>query len=324
MWLLVAYPPLLVPLSLDRPDSCPLCGGHEAPYVHAHVNRALPGLVRSKNEHGKRLVTHYSTVRFRCRRCRKTFTPALPGWVDGSHLPQYIVSRIVVWYCLGATPATIATKLEDEGWAIGGATLFRVLEAPGAVEPGLHDLHQANRRRVRRGKQRGRRPRRSFDGTIELTCEERFNSLQVDVWEPDIPGSADFAVARFSVELFVLYGDALTRVTIAWLTRYLGTLDHAAAWDYPNWDHLEPTFTRGEDLAHSEAPDTLVVTATDLAQPPTPDSPLLRRAVGTALRTAALDRADWHQVAKRKRAWANRSDGLLIAEMAEDQLFDRI
>ena len=107
MWLLIAYPPLVVPLSVDRPGICPLCGGHEAPYVHAHINRALPGLVRTTNEHGKRLVTHYSTVRFRCRRCRRTFSPALPGWLDGFHLPQYVAARIVAWYCLGATPANV-------------------------------------------------------------------------------------------------------------------------------------------------------------------------------------------------------------------------
>jgi hypothetical protein len=205
MWLLIAYPPRLVPLSVNRPGNCPHCGEHEAPYVHAHINRALPGLVRTKNEHGKGLVTHYSTMRFRCRRCRKTFTPALPGWLEGFHLPQYITARIAAWYCLGASPATITTKLEDEGWATGHATLFRVLEASGAAEPGLHDLHQANRRRVRRGKQRGRRPLSSFDGTIEFTCEERFNSFKLDVWEPETSEPADFVIACFSVELFVLY-----------------------------------------------------------------------------------------------------------------------
>ncbi len=67
-----------------------------------------------------------------------------------------------------------------------------------------------------------------------------------------------------------------------------------------------------------------MVTAADLRQPPTPDTPLLRRAVGTALRTAALDRAAWSQAAKRKRAWANRSDGLVIAHMAEEEIFDRV
>lgn len=82
--------------------------------------------------------------------------------------------------------------------------------------------------------------------------------------------------------------------------------------------------TRGEDVTHYDTGATLVKTAAELAESPTSDSPLVRRAVGTALRTAAIPRDEWHQAAKRTRAWANRSDGLLIVEMVEDELFDRV
>jgi len=323
VWIVVAYPPQLVPWSVERPESCPRCGATQPPTIHEHVNRTLPAVGRDQSEHDDFLVTRYNTVRFRCRTCGKTFTVPLPNRHAGFHLQTYVAARVVAWYCLGAVTPMIEAKLKDAGLPLSRATIYRLLKAAG---PDLKRLHRANRARSRRVKHGRGRPRRPFEGTIEFVCEERFNWARVDVTAPEATLPALDVVARFTVDLVFLYGDALTQATIAWLDRYLRDLGHAGVLEYRSWDDVARAFAFAEanDINHFNPIDELLVEAAELQNLPSASSPLLRGAVRVALRTAAIDRADWHTAGKEKVLWRNRSDALLTVHMAEEEIFDQL
>ena len=69
---------------------CPFCGSEET-YIHDHdiveINCSETDLIRD--------ILRIRKVRFRCRKCRKTFTPSIPGITRYSHTSEQTLRMIM-------------------------------------------------------------------------------------------------------------------------------------------------------------------------------------------------------------------------------------
>jgi hypothetical protein len=224
MWAVVVYPPLVVPVRIGLPSSCPCCRTHEMPHIHERLVRKVAN-VDPTFTYGENwtLVAAYETVRFRCPRCGKITAPTPPSTVPGFRFQRMIAARLLSAYCLGEAVDHILEQLESDGITLSRATTYRFLETFAGEE--VEALRKENRRRARRARRADVTLARYgyFYAEIADRSANMGPMLQIGAEDDPAEGStADvFLDVYRKVQVLRLYNDATAVATLDCVNRYL-------------------------------------------------------------------------------------------------------
>lgn len=292
MWAVVVYPPLVVPLRIGLPDSCPRCGTTDPLHVHERLTRRIACVDRTFR-HGDDwpLVGAYETVRFRCPRCRKITGPRPPSSVPGFRFQRMIAARLLSAYCFGEAVDSIRGRLDVDGITVDRATAYRFLERFADDE--VEALRSENRPRARRA----RRPDLAlghfgyFRADISDRAANMGPKLQLGAEDdPDDGSTADLFLDMYRfVDVLRLYNDEPATATMRWLTTYLDQQGSAGVIFAASLRDLERRFDPYGLRIKKRATYTttkLAMTSTQLYGPLDITLPVVRETIEGALRVA--------------------------------------
>lgn len=305
MWVVIVFPPLVIPRGIRRRDACHRCGARGSVDVHERLTRRLAYFTPLANPAGELPVAQYTTVRFRCRACRATVTPPLPRPSSIGRVPRFHEAKAGVWYRLGDLPSQILVEMKHHDTPISRATLFRVLSR--AWDQRLHQLHLANRRRKRRGARR----HRAFvwcQGADIAVNEGAFAeaiAARAHVIDRDDGLLAASVVIRSTAVVFAMRRTPMATETLDWIERYLSRIGHAGVLRFRDRVELDRSFRPDLPNPMLRPGDDLVVPLEALGQPLAASRPPVRNAIVSALRIADMDQAAVRTALERGLRWRN-------------------
>ncbi len=324
MWVVVAFPPMVIPWGADRPNECPKCGCEGSVHIHERVTRNIPYSYSTTGWTEADAITRYSSVRFRCNECGSTFSVTLSDRAKGFRLQKHVQARIVTWYSLGDIPSKILFNLRSSGIWISRATIHRVIKA--ADDGILRSLHFVNRVRHKRGYRRGS-PFKFFQaGEMPRSDGQLAEALAgpIAVFSQNHEFAAGVAIVRYVVDIFFMYGDYVSRVTTMWLDNYLATFGNGAALTYNSLDKLEREFRPDEQLSGWGDPNRFIADQSVLDGPFDKNSQLFRSAVKTALRLIGAEGVSDKNVKASALKWKNKWAALALDDVPDEDVFDDV
>ncbi len=323
MWVVVVFPPVVAPWDIDRPRICPWCGNGGTMHIHQRVVRTLSHMQQAPlRSTGQSIPSSYSTPRFRCTICRRTFTGPIPNRAQRFRFQKYLEARIVTCYCRGDTISQIMTKLDDDGVRISRSTLYNVINSVNDAE--LSRLHRVNRRRSMRAFHRGSKST-TFVGSFNLGHEHQIDitAANHDVFE-NLGPSAYVIVVRWVVEMFFVYRNINTISTLDWIDNHLRELGQAGVLTYHSLVDLEHDFDQYGVLTRmgSHSPYEFFIPIGSLGDPFDKATRMIQDAVAVALRMAAMDDEDRRIATVNQLVLEDGHSSLSINLVADEDIFD--